>query len=484
MVMESQESQASEDCPSDEEDDYYGDYYEGDDVDVITMEGSAPRDAAFQKDPEWYEFSCLSSEEVWNYLDAQVREVGREVKVEDAVCRTLLYSLQWNSKELIKRYSDDKNALLVLAQLKQKDPPPLKTSPDEEEVSCLICLLPSSEEKLFSLDCGHVFCTECWELYLTEKISSGSCVGIECMQCAVRVSVEKVKELLQSSEILTKYLRFSLAEYVQSHPQLRWCPGADCSTVFSVKDPQAKQVTCSQCNTSCCFKCADPYHCPTDCEAIKTWLIKCQNDSETANYIKANTKDCPKCHTAIEKNGGCNHMNCSQCGNDFCWMCLGTWKEHNGYYNCSKYKEDQTTVSEANKARKALEKYLFYYQRWANHDQSLKLEEATKEALLARIEEKVAAAEGTWIDWQYLLDAVALLRKCRYTLKYTYPFAYYLEGDGKPLFEYQQAQLEVEIENLSYKVERVDTTDLADLKQQMNVAEVKRLTLLRDFVNN
>ena len=64
------------------------------------------------------------------------------------MCRTLLYSLQWNSKELIKRldklhvcmnfpafrmsrYSDDKNALLVLAQLKQKDPPPLKTSPDE-----------------------------------------------------------------------------------------------------------------------------------------------------------------------------------------------------------------------------------------------------------------------------------------------------------------------------------------------------------------
>ena len=99
-----------------------------------------------------------------------------------------------------------------------------------------------------------------------------------------------------------------------------------------------------------------------------------------------------------------------------------------------------------------------YVLQWANHDQSLKLEEATKEALLARIEEKVAAAEGTWIDWQYLLDAVALLRKvchtassqaaaiecfppspslsssqCRYTLKYTYPFAYYLEGDGKPL---------------------------------------------------
>lgn len=41
---------------------------------------------------------------------------------------------------------------------------------------------------------------------------------------------------------------------------------------------------------------------------------------------------------------------------------------------------------------------------------------------------------GTWIDWQYLMDAAALLAKCRYTLQYTYPYAYYLEpGPRKEL---------------------------------------------------
>lgn len=49
-------------------------------------------------------------------------------------------------------------------------------------------------------------------------------------------------------------------------------------------------------------------------------------------------------------------------------------------------------------------------------------------------------------------------------------------------FEYQQAQLEVEIENLSWKIERAETTDVAEIRQQMNNTEVKRLTLLRDFV--
>lgn len=37
--------------------------------------------------------------------------------------------------------------------------------------------------------------------------------------------------------------------------------------------------------------CGDAYHCPTSCEIIKKWLVKCQDDSESANYITANTKD-------------------------------------------------------------------------------------------------------------------------------------------------------------------------------------------------
>ena len=39
------------------------------------------------------------------------------------------------------------------------------------------------------------------------------------------------------------------------------------------------------------FKCGIEYHAPTDCEVIKKWLTKCADDSETANYISANTKD-------------------------------------------------------------------------------------------------------------------------------------------------------------------------------------------------
>lgn len=45
-----------------------------------------------------------------------------------------------------------------------------------------------------------------------------------------------------------------------------------------------------------------------------------------------------------------------------------------------------------------------------------------------RINNKVMKASGTWIDWQHLFEAASLLARCRYTLQYTYPYAYYMES--------------------------------------------------------
>ena len=46
-------------------------------------------------------------------------------------------------------------------------------------------------------------------------------------------------------------------------------------------------------------------------------------------------------------------------------------------------------------------------------------------------------------------------------------------------FEYQQAQLEAEIENLSWKIEHAETTDRGDLENQIDIAEKRRTTLLK-----
>lgn len=103
------------------------------------------------------------------------------------------------------------------------------------------------------------------------------------------------------------------------------------------------------------------------------------------------------------------------------------------YYECSRYKENPAIAQEANhlKARRALEKYLHYYERFENHSKSLKMEEEMRIRIKTKIEVKISRHEGTWIDWQYLHAASHLLTKCRYTLQYTYPFAYYIEPSAR-----------------------------------------------------
>ncbi len=81
-------------------------------------------------------------------------------------------------------------------------------------------------------------------------------------------------------------------------------------------------------------------HWPSTCNELK-WFkqIHDKHDPEadremkTLQWLLSYTKDCPKCGNPIEKNGGCNHMSCSACKYQFCWICLAGW--HPSHYSCT-----------------------------------------------------------------------------------------------------------------------------------------------------
>jgi len=64
-------------------------------------------------------------------------------------------------------------------------------------------------------------------------------------------------------------------------------------------------------------------------------LIPNRNESLVAEWKRRNTKQCPNCRTPIEKNGGCNHMTCKQCGCNFCWICALPKSKHRAMFPCS-----------------------------------------------------------------------------------------------------------------------------------------------------
>ncbi|XP_053214508.1 potential E3 ubiquitin-protein ligase ariadne-2-like [Panonychus citri] len=488
-----------DDC---DEDDYacdYDDYYRMSELEneLDFLQGDAKLN-----DPEFFEYECLPVQEVDKLWTNTVEFLCQSLKINSSKAKVLLYQFKWDIDKIKEKMTNgemngssggssdqiDSSFYTNNGDNSYDEVEWTQDSLSSDFITCAICLRPQSTTTFTGLSCCHLYCRECWTCHIETQVALGSSISIQCMasKCHELIPEEFALECIRKNCLREKYKKFAFTEYVTSHPELRFCPGLNCNIIIRAQENKSKRVICVQCKTSFCYKCGCDYHAPTECSVIKKWLTKCADDSETANYISANTKDCPNCSICIEKNGGCNHMQCVTCKHDFCWMCLGDWKAHGSeYYECSRYKENPSTASEsANvQAREALKKYLFYYERWDNHARSLRLEEQALTKIKDRIQREVMSNKGTWIDWQYLLDAASLLAKCRYTLQYTYPYAYFMEtGPRKQLFEYQQAQLEAEIENLSWKLERAETTDRGDLENQMDITEKRRATLLKDFL--
>ncbi|GHP03637.1 hypothetical protein PPROV_000239200 [Pycnococcus provasolii] len=355
------------------------------------------------------------------------------------------------------------------------------------DFECAICR-DVAPDAASSLACGHLFCDTCWATYLTMKVNDGETdVGCPHEGCRLKVGPSFV-DAHCDRDVSGKYRSFLADSFVDRANNVVWCPSPNCGLccqLVSIASPggggsrsaaeastsgssraapevDPTFVTCGNGHTFC-SSCLHPeMHAPAPCNVVKRWLKKCRDDSETANWLSANTQDCPKCQSTIEKNGGCNHMTCRKCKHEFCWVCMQPWQDHKDYYSCNRYEASTEKQKEGTKAasRAALDRYLFYYHRFMNHEQSRKLERCTRlaaeqkmEALLTR---KVSDGKrAQWTDGQFIGTATDELMACRLVLKWTYVLAHHLKDNSRPknLFCDLQTQLESHTERLSGLIE-------------------------------
>lgn len=457
----------------------------------------------------------LPASELKPVMKGHIREVTEVLSIPSDAAAILMREHKWAKERLYQTFWDNPGKIQkrcgVLARCRSIGSTDQAVKPDEKMAKttstcvatrssskrkhCEVCLDEDGfgPEEMMAMPCGHEFCLTCWYGYIHNALEKGPlCVRESCPQAGCDELITNEEVARAAPDLLPKFESYQLRSFVETYGMTRWCPGPGCDQVAlafgsggAIADAGGT-ACCDECQTSFCLKCGEEPHAPIVCKDLERWNEKCRNESETANWILANTKPCPECSSRIEKNQGCNHMTCSKCKNEFCWICMGNWADHGantgGYYRCNKFdaNENGADQSDAAKAKRELDRYLHYYKRFHAHSEA---QIFAKKSLKETEERMVALQERnndiTWTDVEFLKTANEQLVECRRVLKYTYAYAYYLvdKDNVKERFENHQAMLEKFTENLSELSEKP--------LHEMNRSEVVNQTRVVDrFMKN
>ncbi|CAA0830909.1 Probable E3 ubiquitin-protein ligase ARI2 [Striga hermonthica] len=426
-----------------------------------------------------------------------LRRVMDLLSVKEHHARTLLIHYRWDVENLISVYVEKGRSCLfadagisIVIDLDPEEPP--------STVMCNICMDDVAGQDVTLMDCGHCFCNDCWTEHFIVKINEGQSKRIRCMahKCNAICDEAVVRRLVSSRnpDLVEKFDRFLLESYIEDNKMVKWCPSVPhCGNALRVDSDEFCEVECS-CGFQFCFSCLLEAHSPCSCLMWQLWTKKCQDESETVNWITVHTKPCPKCYKPVEKNGGCNLVSCV-CGQSFCWLCGGatgrnhTWNSIDNH-SCGRFKED--TVKKAERAKRDLYRYTHYYSRYKAHVDSLKQESRLRETMKEKVS-ILEARDSNLKDFSWVTNGLYRLFRSRRALSYSYPFAFYMFGDEmfkgemkkkhreikKNLFEDQQQQLEANIERLSKFLEE-PFNEYSDEQVMQTRLQVINLSLVVD----
>lgn len=218
-------------------------------------------------------YECLDVEEVEKLLNESVEKLSNVLQITPSLAKVLLHETKWRTDEVVEKYRNNASNLLVSARIKaapaamamaiastssatavsiplilppvagqlvpgpSSNPAPAastrSSSPPPTAYRthlCPVCVTVQAVDKFHALSCQHSFCRDCWAMHFEIQISQGISTQIGCMEqrCDVRVPEDLVLNLLNRPMLRDKYQQFAFADYVKSHPELRFCPGPNC----------------------------------------------------------------------------------------------------------------------------------------------------------------------------------------------------------------------------------------------------------------
>jgi E3 ubiquitin-protein ligase RNF14 len=200
--------------------------------------------------------------------------------------------------------------------------------------------------------CYHYACLSCLNSYANEYLSNiQQKKQINCYECDSSLFLSELRRIFSDDKLLLKYQQHLLEQTVD----MVWCPRCHHSIICipseSTSGNHLSFVECLHCHFTFCRRCQESWHpqirCPKEkiIENIiqnhdqnqtrlnKNEIQKLLLEIENIQVIEQCSKPCPSCGVRIEKNGGCQHMNCRQCRIHFCWVC-GWYASSYGPHPC------------------------------------------------------------------------------------------------------------------------------------------------------
>ncbi|KAF2205923.1 hypothetical protein GQ43DRAFT_361380 [Delitschia confertaspora ATCC 74209] len=186
-------------------------------------------------------------------------------------------------------------------------------------------------------DCQHEpeTCASCYRSWIESEVNSKSwneikCPGHKCNTILQHCHVQQYA----APEVYEKFDHLSAISALNSDPNFRWCSARNCqSGQIHISGVEGNIFTCVSCGHRVCVIHNNIWHEDETCEEYdyrtsgKKERDQNRQEAASAKKIKELTKKCPgkRCGWGIEKNEGCDHMTCSKCHHEFCWICLAPY---------------------------------------------------------------------------------------------------------------------------------------------------------------
>jgi len=222
--------------------------------------------------------------------------------------------------------------------------------------TCFICVEEKGSDQRFlphrcSVVPESLCCKPCYIAWVESQIDAEAAV-IKCCHCDVPLEPGIVARLVDE-EHMAKYCAAALQRTLRRDANFIWC--SKCSGggwVDPRRAPSECGWTCPECSNSfvyCPF--CRREHGTISCKRFQQLRQELITGKKATDYrasedlVQRNSKMCPSCNMPIQKDGGCNFMDCPNCRRHFCWSCGRVLKGSHQAHHCDAGFEGSAVIS-------------------------------------------------------------------------------------------------------------------------------------------